>query len=218
VLRTQLCGVLDIDVPLVQASLGPWAGVEVAASVSNAGGLGTVGPAPEEVEAMRARTALPFAIDLATMPPSDEELARALEAQPRAVWLCPGGPDRVSRAHEAGCLVVQQVRSAAQARQAAEAGADVVVAHGGEAGAFVLVAQIVDAVRPIPVVAAGGMTDGRSVAAALMLGAHGACIDGHVLGAAANRNGQTAGFVRGVVGDLMETAEDCLRRGLIAVG
>jgi enoyl-[acyl-carrier protein] reductase II len=223
--RTQLCTLLDIDVPVIQASLGPWAGAELAASVSNAGGLGTIGPAMQPVEKLRADlqrigelTSRPFAVDHALGAPGDEALDLSLASGARAIWLRAGHPKLVERVHDAGAMAIQQVHTVEQAKLAAESGADVVVANGGEGGAMVLVAQVVDAVRPLPVIAAGGVTDGRTIAAAIMLGAHGASVGTHLLAAAANRNGQTAGFVRGIVEGLVETAEDCLRRGVIAVG
>jgi nitronate monooxygenase/enoyl-[acyl-carrier protein] reductase II len=86
----------------------------------------------------------------------------------------------VQRAHDVGSLVIQQVTTVPQAREAAERGVDVIIAQGGEAGGyagtiatFTLLPQVVDAVRPLPVVAAGGIADGRGLAAALILGAAG---------------------------------------------
>lgn len=88
--------------------------------------------------------------------------------------------DLVQRAHEVGSLVLQQVTTVQQARQAAERGVDVIIAQGGEAGGyggtiatFTPLPQVVDAVHPLPVVAAGGIADGRGLAAALVLGAAG---------------------------------------------
>lgn len=104
-----------------------------------------------------------------------------LAAKPAVISFALGDPgELVKRAHDAGSLVVHQVTSVAQARQAVERGVDVIIAQGGEAGGYVgavaalaLVPQVVDAVSPVPAVAAGGIADGRGLAAALALGAVG---------------------------------------------
>lgn len=106
---------------------------------------------------------------------------RGLSIRPRLVSFALDDPaELIERAHDAGALVMVQVTTVAQAEQAAAHGADVIVAQGGESGGYggsvatmVLVPQVVDAVRPIPVVAAGGIFDGRGLAAALVLGAAG---------------------------------------------
>jgi enoyl-[acyl-carrier protein] reductase II len=111
------------------------------------------------------------------------------------VSLALGAPgDLVDRAHAAGCLFVEQVTTVTQAREAAEAGVDVIVAQGGEGGGFsgsigtlALVPQVVDAVAPIPVVAAGGITDGRGLAAAIALGAQGVNIGTRFLASVESR-------------------------------
>ena len=102
-------------------------------------------------------------------------------SRPPIISFALGDPgDLVQRAHDVGSLVIHQVHTVQQARQAAERGVDVLIAPGGEAGGyggmvatFTLLPQVVDAVRPLPVVAAGGIADGRGVAAALVLGAVG---------------------------------------------
>jgi nitronate monooxygenase/enoyl-[acyl-carrier protein] reductase II len=107
--------------------------------------------------------------------------ALTLAARPAVISLALDDPgDLVARAHAEGTKVIQQVTTVAQARQAAERGVDAIIAQGGEAGGFggsvaalTLVPQVVDAVSPIPVFAAGGICDGRGLAAALMLGAQG---------------------------------------------
>jgi nitronate monooxygenase/enoyl-[acyl-carrier protein] reductase II len=188
--RTPLCDTLGIRFPIIQGPLGgPWPpSVGLVATVSNAGALGSLPTAlrspdqvREDVAHLRDLTAGPFAVNH-TMKPFVEDVFRAiLEAAPPVVSLALGcSPDLVRRAHDAGSLFVQQVHSVRQAREAAEAGADVVIAQGGEAGGFggapgtiVLVPQVVDAVAPLPVVAAGGIADGRGLAAALALGAQG---------------------------------------------
>jgi nitronate monooxygenase/enoyl-[acyl-carrier protein] reductase II len=104
-----------------------------------------------------------------------------LEARPRVISFTLGDPgDLVQQAHDVGARVMVQVTTVAQAVQAAERGVDVIIAQGGESGGYcgevstmALVPQVVDAVSPIPVVASGGIFDGRGIAAALMLGAVG---------------------------------------------
>jgi nitronate monooxygenase/enoyl-[acyl-carrier protein] reductase II len=112
---------------------------------------------------------------------NEEAFAFTLEARPPIISLALGDPGNlVKRAHDAGILVIQQVHTVRQAHQAAERGVDVIIAQGSEAGGFggtvgalALIPQVVAAVRPIPVVAAGGIADGCGLAAALVLGAQG---------------------------------------------
>lgn len=189
-LRTALCAVLGTEHPIIQGPLGgPWPpSVGLAAAVSEAGALGSLPTAlrrPEQVREDAARlrdlTSRPFAINH-TMRPFIEEVFQAiLDAAPSVISFALGrSPDIVKRAHDAGALFVQQVHSVEQALRAAEEGADVIIAQGGEAGGFggapgtiVLAPQVAEAVHPIPVVAAGGIGDGRGLAAALALGAGG---------------------------------------------
>lgn len=118
-----------------------------------------------------------------------------LAERPAVVSLALGAPgDLVDRTHAAGCVFVEQVTTVTQAREAAEAGVDAIVAQGGEGGGFsgsigtlTLVPQVVDAVAPIPVVAAGGITDGRGLAAAIALGAQGVNIGTRFLASAESR-------------------------------
>ncbi len=200
-IRTALCELLGIDHPIIQAGMGPFAPASLAAAVSNAGGLGSLGtfgldpiklvrPAGDldrQFASIRDLTDRPFAINY-VVPYFEERVEeraalfdRGLSIHPKLVSFALGDPgDLVKRAHDAGALVMLQVTTVGHAEQAAAGGVDVIVAQGGESGGYgggvatmVLVPQIVDAVRPIPVVAAGGIFDGRGLAAALMLGAVG---------------------------------------------
>jgi enoyl-[acyl-carrier protein] reductase II len=188
VLRTPLCGLLGIDVPIIGAPFGPWEQIELAAAVSNAGALGSVGTALRTVPELQAQwarlrelTDRPFAVNHTIRPFNEEAFDATVAARPAAISFHLGVPgDLVARAHDAGILWIQQVVDRRQAEEAVAAGADVIVAQGGEAGGhsgsvstMVLVPQVVDVAGDIPVVAAGGIADGRGLAAALALGAQG---------------------------------------------
>ena len=187
-LRTPLCGLLGIEAPIVAAPFGPWQQVELAAAVSNAGALGSLGTALRTVpeleaqwRALRELTERPFAVNHTMRPFDEAAFAATLEFRPPAISFHLGVPaDLIERAHDAGVQWIQQVLDRRQAEQAVQAGADVIVAQGGEAGGnsgwvstMVLVPQVVDVAGEIPVVAAGGIADGRGLAAALALGAQG---------------------------------------------
>ncbi|HST25842.1 MAG TPA: nitronate monooxygenase [Gaiellaceae bacterium] len=191
-MRTPVCDLLGLDVPIAQAPMGGASCPALAAAVSNAGGLGTmpVGTLPAEsvaavVEELRARTERPFAVNLLLTRQQEERLDAALAAGAPLInfgWGDPG--PLVARAQAGGAMVLVTVGSPAEARAAADLGADVIVAQGWEAGGHVwgdvatlpLVPATVDAVAPVPVLAGGGIADGRGVAAALALGAQGAWI------------------------------------------
>src|SRR5262249_44902412 len=190
-LRTPFCDLLGIDLPVMQAAIVPFTTPELTAAVSNAGGLGSLGTAMRSIEQVRdnlARTRdltdRPFAVNFTLSTFDEQAFALALAARPAAISLALGDPgELVARAHAAGCRVIHQVHTVAQARCAAAAGVDVVIAQGSEAGgvtgpvgALALIPQVVDAVAPLPVLAAGGIADGRGLAAALVLGAQGANI------------------------------------------
>lgn len=188
-LRTRFCELLEIEVPVLQAAIAPYTPPELVAAVSNAGALGTVTTGFQTVAQVRSTigrtqelTDRPFVVNFVTRALDDEMFALALEARPKAISFALGNPgDRIRQAHDAGLLVIQQVHTVEQARNAAAWGADVIIAQGTEAGGFgggvaalPLVPQVVDSVAPIPVLAAGGIADGRGLAAALVLGAQGA--------------------------------------------
>jgi nitronate monooxygenase len=190
-MRTRLCDLLDIERPIVQAPLGGVVTPRLAAAVSEAGGLGTLpvtwsDPAGigDLVRETRALTDRPFAVNLLLAWPQKERLAVSLEAGAPVVSLGWGlGADVVQQAKEGGAKVLVTVGTPEEARSAVEAGADAVVAQGWEAGGHVwgdiatlaLVPAVVDAVD-VPVVSAGGIADGRGVAAVLALGADGAWV------------------------------------------
>lgn len=187
-IRTRLCALIGVDVPIVQAPIGSWP--ELSAAVSNAGGLGMLGLSwddPSEVRRLIRETSnlttAPFGMNLKLDEDQHDRLEAGLEEGVRVVSLFWGrlaaDDDYVRMVHQAGALVMLTVGSALEARLAVDAGVDVVVAQGLEAGGHVwgqvstlaLVPAVVDAVAPVPVVAAGGIGDGRGLAAVLALGA-----------------------------------------------
>ena len=195
-LRTQLCERLGIEVPVLCAPFGPWDEVDLAVAVCEAGGLGALGTSalgPPELEAqwrrLRERTDRPFAINHTIRPFDAEAFDATIRFGPAAISFHIGVfPELVEHAHDAGILWIQQVISRAQAEQALAAGADVIVAQGGEAGGhggwvgtMVLVPEVVDIAGDTPVVAAGGIADGRGLAAALALGAQGVLVGTRLL-------------------------------------
>ena len=198
-MRTRFCELLGIEVPIALAPFGPWDQVELAAAVSNAGGLGSVGTAVrsadelrEQWQRLRALTGRPFAINHTGRPFDEDVFSAILEAAPPVVSFHMGVPrERVAEAHAAGALWMQQVGDRRTAELALEAGADVLVAQGWEAGGnagwvstMVLVPQVVDVAGQVPVLAAGGIADGRGIAAALALGADGVLLGTRFLASA----------------------------------
>jgi NAD(P)H-dependent flavin oxidoreductase YrpB (nitropropane dioxygenase family) len=179
--------------PIVMGGMGPPStSPELVAAVSNAGGLGILGcsglPAGRVAELaaeVRERTPKPFGLNLLLFRAGSDDINAMLAQRPAVASFAWARADQplepiFAAAKEEGCLVMHMVSDVAEARRAAAAGAEVIVAQGTEGGGHVgvmgtmpLVPQVVDAVAPIPVLAAGGIADGRGLAAALMLGADG---------------------------------------------
>jgi nitronate monooxygenase len=195
-LRTPICDELGIEYPIFSVGFGPAAGPELAAAVSNAGGFGVLGASgmsPDEIErrivSTRKLTDRPFGVNVIideTEEGDREFLIGQVEAISAlgvaAVILFWGGPaPYLKAAHRRGVKVLIQVGSVEEAEGAAEAGVDAVIAQGFEAGGHVrgttsiwkLLPATVDAVKPLPVLASGGIGDGAGLARALAMGAQG---------------------------------------------
>ena len=188
-LTTPLTTLLGIRVPIIQAPIGSFSCPALAAAVSEAGGLGTLALSwdslprcREKISETRAATRAPFAINLVIEWDQTDRMKACLDNGAKIVSLFWGDPSRyISLAHRAGAKTMVTVGSSEEARKAADAGADVIVCQGFEAGGHVrgvagsiaLIPAVVDAVSPVPVVAAGGFADGRGLVAALALGSSG---------------------------------------------
>ena len=198
-MRTALTERLGLTAPIIQAPMGGATSPALAAAVSNAGGLGmlALARAPEtvvreQIRETRRLTNRPFGVNLILAFPQDARLAACLEESAPVVSLFWGDPAPfIGRAHAAGATVIHTAGSAADATAAVAAGVDIIVAQGWEAGGHVrgevatlpLVCAVVSAVDPTPVVAAGGIADGASLAAVLAAGAAGAWIGTRFLAA-----------------------------------
>jgi nitronate monooxygenase len=190
-LRTAFTELIGVRQPIVLAPMGGSAGGELAAAVSNAGGLGLVGGGQggrkwveRELAIAAAGTAQPWGVGFQSWAVDAGTIRHALGYGPAAVMLSFGDPAPLAEpVRAAGVMLIIQVTSVAEARQALAAGADVIVAQGSEAGGhgggratLPFVPIVADLAGPTPVLAAGGIADGRGLAAALALGAAGALI------------------------------------------
>ena len=191
-IHTRVCDLLGIVHPIVLGGMGGATSAPLVAAVSNSGALGTLGTVGinaaqlrSEVEAIRRATAKPFGINHLLFEVDEERFSVTIEARPAVASFAWARPDQdlrsyFQRAHDAGCKVMHMAGEVGEALRAADAGADVIVAQGTEAGGHVgwmasmpLVPMVVKAVAPLPVLAAGGIADGHGLAAALALGADG---------------------------------------------
>lgn len=185
-IKSAVTEMLGIEWPVFQGGMAWIADGRLAAAVSNAGGLGIIaaGNAPadyvqKQIETARSLTEKPFGVNIMLMSPYADDIAALVAREHvRVVTTGAGNPGKYMKMwKDAGIIVIPVVASTAMAKLMTRAGADALIAEGGESGGhigelttMVLVPQIVDA-TPLPVIAAGGIADGRGVAAAFMLGA-----------------------------------------------
>ena len=191
-MRTRFCELLGIEHPVALGGMASIPAPPLVAAVSEAGGLGNLGATsikaadlPGHVAAIRERTDKPFGLNYLLFEMEEDRFEAALAAKPAVLSFAWPRRDQdlkacFGRARAAGAKVMLMVGRVDEARRGAEAGADIIVAQGTEGGGHVgwmasvaLVPMVVDAVAPLPVLAAGGFADGRGLAAALALGAEG---------------------------------------------
>ncbi|MDE6209809.1 MAG: enoyl-[acyl-carrier-protein] reductase FabK [Lachnospiraceae bacterium] len=193
-MKTEITKLLGIEYPIIQGGMAWVAEYHLAAAVSNAGGLGLIGAASapaewvrEQVREAKKLTDKPFGVNIMLMSPYADEVAKVIvEENVQVVTTGAGSPEKYMEMWKnAGVKVIPVVASVALAKRMERCGADALVAEGCEAGGhigenttMVLVPQIVDAVD-VPVIAAGGVADGRGIAAAFMLGAKGVQMGTH---------------------------------------
>lgn len=195
-MQTEVTRLLGIEVPVIQGGMAWVAEYHLAAAVSNAGGLGLIGAASapadwvrDQIRKAKELTKRPFGVNIMLMSPYADEVAQVVaEEGVKVVTTGAGNPEKYMKLwKKSGIKVIPVVASAALAKRMERCGADAVVAEGCEAGGHIgenttmcLVPQIVDAVK-IPVIAAGGIADGRGMAAAFMLGAQGVQMGTHFI-------------------------------------
>ncbi len=191
-IKTPVCDKLNIKHPIILGGMASATSTTMVASVSDAGGLGILGVTGlgtakirEEIASIKRITDKPFGINFLLFKIDDNTFFDIIEEKVPVVSLAWASPDQdlriyFNKAHEAGSLVIYMVGDVSESIRAAEAGADIIVAQGTEGGGhvrsmstFTLVPMVVDAVKPCSVLAAGGIADGRGLAAALALGAEG---------------------------------------------
>jgi NAD(P)H-dependent flavin oxidoreductase YrpB (nitropropane dioxygenase family) len=191
-IHTRICDLLGIRHPIVLGGMGTATTAPLVAAVSNAGGFGTLGTSAfdaktldAEIASIRERTEKPYGINHLLFQIQEDMFAVTLRARPAVAAFAWARKDQnlrdyFQRARDVGCTVMYSAGEVPEALRAAEAGADLIVAQGTEAGGHVvwmaslpLVPMMVKAVAPLPVLSAGGIADGRGLAAALALGADG---------------------------------------------
>jgi len=195
-LQTAFTRSLAIRHPIASAPMGGSAGGALAAAVSNGGGLGLVGAAfggaewvARELALVKEQTTEPWGVGFITWSINRDVIAHALEFRPAVVFLSFGDPGPYAdQVRAGGAKLILQVTDLDELRQALDAGADIIVAQGSDAGGhsgqsavgtLSFVPTVVDLAGPTPVLAAGGIADGRGLAAALALGAAGTSVGRH---------------------------------------